>query len=822
MAAQIYLKDYKPPEFLVPRVAMDIWLDHKQTSISSRLLIQRRSPGSPLTFHIGDQVDLQDVLDHKTGNSLDHSQEDGLLTVFASNDDLEIEFVSKLVPEKNLSLQGLYQAGNLLLTQCEAEGFRDIIPFPDRPDVMSTFTVTLHGEKETFPVMLSNGNLVDQMTDGDKHSITWHDPYPKPCYLFAIAAGNLEKIEDHYTTSSSSEILLQIYAESHDLEKLSFAMEALKAAMRWDEKEYEREYDLERYMIVATPSFNMGAMENKGLNIFNTSCLLAHENISTDTDFERVEAVVAHEYFHNWSGNRVTLRDWFQLSLKEGFTVFREQQFMATRLSAEVQRLKDAQVIKHEQFAEDAGSFSHAVRPSSYSQIDNFYTYTVYEKGAEIIRMMQLIMGKEPFRKGAINFFNEYDGKAATIEDLISSLQPNADFELQQILSWYQQPGTPEIELKQSLVDAALVIEFSQSNQGQPPLPVPLLFNIIDANSGKNLNHCAADHKTHEHGLLHILQQEKEQITIKLDSPAFINLPISFSAPIRVKNDLQSKELLLTLQTESDACILQDCANRLFSDQLLAMQENKNELSTVFKRGFQSLLDRADQLPAFYGTILDLPEPGTTQSTLTMYDPVETAKQTLQVARLISSHFKEKFHELIELAQPFLSKPASDLNGRYWRKLYATVINYLAAGNNLNNPELEYIQRVFKEKKSIHQQVTLLKAHCFWQLDGWQEIMQVFFENYSHEDLLIYKWLASGATVPNPETAFQFVQDAQAENFYDGINPNMVKSLVGSFGSSNPIGFHGNFKNTYPWLIELLISVDSKKSSACSKVISTV
>ena len=448
----IYLKDYQRPAYLINRTELHFELQEDCAIVTSRLHLLRDgsvAQSEALELH-GEGMDLLSIaLDGQELLSSEYEIRDDVLRVHWVPEQCVLSCRTRIQPQLNTSLSGLYKSRALFCTQCEAEGFRKITYYLDRPDVMSVFTVTIEAERANYPVLLSNGNLfADEELANGRHRAVWHDPHPKPAYLFALVAGDLSFVEDHFTTSGGRNVNLRIYVEQKDLDKCAHAMRSLQQAMRWDEEVYGREYDLDIFNIVAVDDFNMGAMENKSLNIFNTSCVLCSPQITTDTGFQRVQAIVAHEYFHNWSGNRVTCRDWFQLSLKEGFTVFRDSQFSADMGSPTVKRVEDVTTLRTAQFAEDAGPMAHPVRPESYMEINNFYTLTVYEKGAEVVRMMHTLLGAERFRRGSDLYFDRHDGQAVTCEDFICAMEDASGVDLRQFRNWYSQAGTPQLRVR--------------------------------------------------------------------------------------------------------------------------------------------------------------------------------------------------------------------------------------------------------------------------------------------------------------------------------------------------------------------------------------
>ncbi|MDX9875040.1 MAG: aminopeptidase N, partial [Spongiibacteraceae bacterium] len=470
----IRLSDYRVPDFLVDTIELHFRLDEAQTRVGSRLAL-RRNPagvaGAPLVLN-GVELELQEVsLDGRRLDATEYQVDAEQLILDKLPAECVLEIETLIRPQENTSLEGLYKSRTMFCTQCEAEGFRKITYFPDRPDVMATYTVTLEADRDRYPVLLSNGNCVAQGNcEGNRHYATWHDPFPKPSYLFALVAGDLTAIEDRFTTMSGREVALRIWVEEKDADKCDHAMVSLKNAMRWDEEVYGREYDLDIFNIVAVDDFNMGAMENKSLNIFNTSCVLARPETTTDAGFQRVESVVAHEYFHNWSGNRVTCRDWFQLSLKEGLTVFRDAEFSADMGSRTVKRVEDVTLLRTQQFAEDAGPMAHPVRPDSYMEISNFYTLTIYEKGAEVVRMLHTLLGSELFRRGTDLYFERHDGEAVTCDDFVRAMEEVSGRDLTQFRRWYSQAGTPVLEVA-GAYDAVAARYTLTVRQHCPPTP---------------------------------------------------------------------------------------------------------------------------------------------------------------------------------------------------------------------------------------------------------------------------------------------------------------------------------------------------------------
>ncbi|MDG2019075.1 MAG: aminopeptidase N, partial [Porticoccaceae bacterium] len=618
----IYLKDYQVPEFLIDKTSLVFDLNDDSCRVTSSLNI-RRNPESqltaaPLFLHGGSELDLQLIeVDGcvLSGNQYQRTDDGLIIHQLPDNTVINIEVLIK--PHLNTTMMGLYKSRTLYCTQCEAEGFRNITFYLDRPDVMSEFTTKLIADKQQFPVLLSNGNAVEQgELENGRHYATWHDPFKKPAYLFALVAGDLSVVEDRFTTCTNRDILLQIYVEEKDLNKCDHAMRSLKNSMRWDEQVYGREYDLNRFMIVAVDDFNMGAMENKGLNIFNTSAVLANPKTTTDAAFQRVEAIVAHEYFHNWSGNRVTCRDWFQLSLKEGFTVYRDSQFSADMNSPVVKRIEDVGYLRTHQFAEDAGPMSHPVQPDAYMEINNFYTLTVYEKGAEVVGMIHSLLGDDKFRQGSDLYFSRHDGQAVTIEEFVGAMEQVSGMDLKQFRRWYKQSGTPVVDVHSSYDAAAKTysLTFEQSCPATPgqsqkkPFVIPIKFGLVGAD-GQDL----PLNTQGDQSMVFSLYEPRQTLVFEnIQQPPVPSLLRGFSAPIRLNYDYSSDELAHLMANDSDGFNRWDAGQKLsllVLNKLIdnAIAEPELEMDQQLIDVFGDLLADHSLDPAMVNLMLQLP-----------------------------------------------------------------------------------------------------------------------------------------------------------------------------------------------------------------------
>ncbi|MCW5206803.1 aminopeptidase N, partial [Desulfobulbus sp. F5] len=625
----IHLKDYRPYPFAVSAVHLTVELDPAQTKVTARSRFRRNPAAENQQAALeldGEHLELVSVaLDGRRLTAEDYSFADGKLRIEAVPEQFELEIATRIAPERNTALEGLYLSSGNYCTQCEAEGFRRITCWPDRPDVMAIFTVTVIGPQASCPMLLSNGNLIEQgqMEDGC-HFATWHDPFPKPSYLFALVAGQLVRIEDTFVTMSGREVSLHIYVEERNRDKCAHAMQSLKKAMRWDEEVYGREYDLDIYMIVAVDDFNMGAMENKGLNIFNSKYVLAQPETATDSDYEGIESVIAHEYFHNWTGNRITCRDWFQLSLKEGLTVFRDQEFSADMGSRAVQRIQDANYIRNIQFREDSGPTAHPVRPASYVEINNFYTATVYNKGAEVIRMLHTLLGAAGFRKGMDLYFQRHDGQAVTCEDFVQAMQDAANgFDLSQFQHWYNQAGTPVLKVSSMYYAPAseYLLTVSQSCPATPgqaeelPFFMPIRIGLLDRN-GKDIRD----------EVLLLNQETKQFCFTEIAATPVLSFNRNFSAPVNVESDLQDEELAFLMAHDRDPFNRWDAGQQLGLRCLLKgiaeqQQGRAAVLPELFQQSFAALLADENGDPAFPALALVLPAEGWISQQLAVIDP---------------------------------------------------------------------------------------------------------------------------------------------------------------------------------------------------------
>ncbi|WP_420209477.1 aminopeptidase N [Candidatus Electronema sp. JC] len=823
----IHLKDYKPYPFTAASIHLRVELDPAQTKVTARSRFrsnpaaENRQAGLELD---GEQLELVSVaLDGRRLAADAYSFADGKLRIAAVPEAFELEIVTMIAPERNTALEGLYLSSGNYCTQCEAEGFRRITCWPDRPDVMAVFTVTVIGPQASCPVLLSNGNLIEQgqMEDG-RHFATWHDPFPKPSYLFALVAGQLVRIEDTFTTMSGREVSLHIYVEERNHDKCAHAMQSLKKAMRWDKEVFGREYDLDTYMIVAVDDFNMGAMENKGLNIFNSKYVLAQPDTATDSDYEGIEAVIAHEYFHNWTGNRITCRDWFQLSLKEGLTVFRDQEFSADMGSRAVQRIQDANSIRNFQFREDSGPTAHPVRPASYVEINNFYTSTVYDKGAEVIRMLHTLLGAAGFRKGMDLYFQRHDGQAVTCEDFVQAMQDANNFDLSQFQHWYNQAGTPLLRFSGEYDQATqeFILTLRQSCPATPgqteklPFFMPVKVGLLDKNTGAELR---------DEVLL--LDQERKEFRFSgLTEKPVVSLNRNFSAPVKVESDLQDEELAFLVACDRDPFNRWDAGQQLGLRCLLKgiaeqQQGRAAALPELFQQSFAALLADAENDPAFLALALVLPAEGWISQQMAVIDP----EAVFIVRQRFRSQLRQRHqaallarYQQLSSAEPY--RYSGEEAGR--RSLRNCCLAYLSAaapGEAAAADLLDLAVQQYRQADNMTDAAAALAAAVNADRAAGDALLAEFYAKWQHDPLVVDKWLILQATCSLPGT-LQRVQKLLKHPAFSMKNPNKVRSLIGAFGG-NLRQFHAADGSGYAFLADCVAALDPANPQVAARML---
>ena len=823
--APVYLKDYRPPAFLVKHLDLSFDLFEESVSVRSRLeCVRNRAAGSLADSALvlnGRDLCLKSLqLEGRPLPADLYSLDDQTLTIFNLPDLFSLEIETEIYPQKNSALEGLYRSGGHFCTQCEAEGFRKITYFPDRPDVLATYTVTITADRERYPVLLANGNLREEGTLPEaRHFAIWEDPFPKPSYLFALVAGNLFRLEDSFRTCSGREVLLQIYVEHHNRHKAGHAMQSLQKAMAWDERTFGLEYDLDRYMIVAVDDFNMGAMENKGLNVFNSKYVLADSRTATDTDYENIEAVVAHEYFHNWTGNRVTCRDWFQLSLKEGLTVYRDQLFSAEMLAGPVKRIHDVMLLRNVQFPEDNSPVAHPVKPDSYIEINNFYTVTVYEKGAEIIRMLHTLLGTEKFKEGLARYLRDHDGRAATTEDFVRAMEEVSGRELEQFTLWYSQAGTPELRVRTDYDAGARTYTLTMEQScpptpGQPrkkPVHLPLVLGFLDQQGKEMTLRLSGEGDKPEKSRLLELRQAVEHFRFEgVEEKPVPSLLRNFSAPVKMQVDYSDAELRLLMTHDPDSFnrweAWQRLALRRGLDLIAAVQQGRElHLDQDLVQGVEQVL-RDDSLEnkAFVATLLRLPteEYLAEQLEVIDVDGVHQVRQYLkkELARRLRDQWLQTYHRH-RREEPYRYEPG--LAGE--RTLKNLALSYLMALEDDETVDLCLDQ--LRRADNMTDQFSAFRALAHSSRPEKFKVQESFYRQWRQDVLVLDKWFSVLATAPFPET-LNTVKELLVNPDFQIRNPNRVRALIGAF-ASNPVCFHDRAGAGYRFLGDQILTLNS-------------
>jgi aminopeptidase N len=823
----IRLADYKPPAFLIDTVSLDFRLEPQATRVKATMAVRRNPEGSgPLVL---DGVRLKLISAAIDGKPLDASAyelTDEHLTLKDTPEAFSLETEVQIDPEGNTALEGLYMSGGRFCTQCEAEGFRKITYFPDRPDVLSRFTVRLEADKAACPRLLSNGNLIEagDLPNG-RHFARWNDPFPKPCYLFALVAGELDELADSFVTMSGRTVDLRIYVDPGMASRAAYAMDALKRSMKWDEEAFGREYDLDLFMIVAVRDFNFGAMENKGLNIFNSSLLLADEATATDFDYERIESVVAHEYFHNWTGDRITCRDWFQLCLKEGLTVFRDQSFSADQRGAAVQRIKDVRALRGRQFAEDAGPLAHPVRPTSFMKIDNFYTATVYDKGAEIIRMLKTLLGAEDFRRGMDLYFERHDGEATTVEAFIACFAEVSGQNLDHFFGWYSQAGTPVVSLAADYDAAAMTLDLSLSQAtaptpGQPDkraLPIPIRLGLLDAD-GKRLDFRLENGEAAVDETVIVLDQAQRKLRLTgVERPPVISALRQFSAPVKLEIGAPPEDDFVLLAGDPDLFNRWEAGQRRARDLILGRASGAPD--EVAEARFAAALGRAldDQSAeaAFKALLLILPSEQDLSLAVPLADPaaIHDAREALR-ARLAAelAPMLERLHDDLGAAVAFSADAESA--GRRALRNQALVLLTARPGPAIAERALAH----YRGATNMTDAMGGLAALSILGGAPFEEALTDFYARWEKEPLVIDKWFNVQAQSPAPD-ALGRVLGLTVHPAFDPKNPNRLRALVAVFASANPYRFHEPSGAGYRFLADQILATDGFNPMTAARMV---
>ncbi|MCW5203875.1 aminopeptidase N [Desulfobulbus sp. US4] len=825
-----HLKDYHPFPFTLSTVDLLFELAPEQTRVLARTVMERNplSTGSSsgLELH-GEHLELVSVtIDKRLLTDDEYTYDGHRLQIPKVPDQFTLEVETLINPEANTALEGLYLSSGNYCTQCEAQGFRRITCYPDRPDVLAVFTTTVIGPRDSCPVLLANGNLTHQgKLDGGRHFATWHDPFPKPSYLFALVAGNLTCLEDHFTTMSGREVTLHIYVEHRNREKCSHAMASLKNSMRWDEQAFGREYDLDIYMIVAVDDFNMGAMENKGLNVFNSKYVLARPATATDADYEGIEGVIGHEYFHNWTGNRVTCRDWFQLSLKEGLTVFRDQEFSADMGSRAVKRIRDADIMRSFQFREDSGPMAHPVRPASYMEINNFYTLTVYNKGAEVIRMLHTLLGPEDFRKGMDLYFARHDSQAVTCDDFIQAMQDaqvgETILDFEHFKRWYSQAGTPTVTVSQDYNPATqeytLTAEQScpdtpdQQAKDKQPFLMPLCIGLLDS-KGQDIELHLHDEGRNNGPL--VLRQEKQQFRFTgVEERPVLSMNRNFSAPINIVSDLGEEDLAFLMAHDPDPFNRWDAGQQLGLRYLLAGIDDWHQgkgftVPSLFHQAFERLLCDKKTDPAFLASALILPSETWLSQQLNIIEPeaVHVTRQAFrqQLSWLHRDNLYGNYYTL-GTEEPYRYS-AKEAARRALRNCCLTYLLVPETGEKIPDEILHIGTEQYQQADNMTDALAALRAVTNVDRAAGDKLLADFHSRWQDDPLVMDKWLVLQATCTLPGT-LERVQELMRHPAFSMKNPNKVRSLIGAF-CGNQHQFHAKDGKGYSFLVQCITELD--------------
>ncbi|MFK3664762.1 aminopeptidase N [Ochrobactrum teleogrylli] len=833
------LEDYRPTPYAIPETKLDFTLEPENTIVRAELTIERRpgtAPGTPLVLD-GDELKLVSIAINGTplaDNS--YAATPDLLTIsdLPEGERFTLEIVTAVNPTTNRQLSGLYRSSSVYCTQCEAEGFRRITYYYDRPDVLSVYTVRIEADRAAAPILLANGNPVENSAtagNADRHFAVWHDPHPKPSYLFALVAGSLGVVKDHFTTASGRPVDLAIYVEHGKEKRALYAMDALKRSMQWDEEKFGREYDLDVFNIVAVSDFNMGAMENKGLNVFNDKYVLADPETATDVDYAGIEAVIAHEYFHNWTGNRITCRDWFQLCLKEGLTVYRDHEFSADQRSRPVKRIAEVKILKAQQFPEDGGPLAHPVRPREYREINNFYTATVYEKGSEVVRMIRTIIGPDLFRKGMDLYFERHDGDAATIEDFIKVFADVSGQDFAQFALWYDQAGTPRVEADFDY-DAAVetfTIRLKQAlaaTPGQPvkkPMHIPIAFGLIGPD-GKDMEPTSVEGgDVHDH-VIHLHHASETILFHGIKARPVPSLLRGFSAPVNLTSPLSEEDLTFLALNDSDPVARWQAMTSILTRALLdgakrvrggyQPELNAKVVQLVGRVASDETLD-----PAFRALCLTLPsESDVAREMGDNVDPDAILASRDHLIAAIASAYATDFAKLYDgLKQTGAFTPDAEAAGK--RSLRNALLDYLS--RHEQNQRRAALQYADADNMTDRFAALTILVHRFGDTDEAQEALSGFEQRFGGDGLVMDKWFNVQATRPG-DHALKTVRKLAVHRLFSLDNPNRVRSLIGSFSASNPTGFNRKDGAAYAFFADTILAIDPENPQLSARLLTSM
>jgi len=816
----IYLKDYQPPEYLIESVDLHFDLHEEFCLVTARSQFKKNSTSSHKTNTltlVGQGLELKSlVLNDKALLDDEYHIDDETLTISNVPDAFTLVVITRIQPQLNTALEGLYQSSGMYCTQCEAEGFRRITWFLDQPDVMAIYTTTIEADQKNYPILLSNGNKVDSgATPEKRHWVKWHDPFPKPSYLFALVAGDLVSREDEFVTQSGRAVKLQIFVEAVNADKCDHALASLKKSMRWDEDVYGREYDLDIFMIVAVNDFNMGAMENKGLNIFNSACVLAKPETATDADFENIEGIIGHEYFHNWSGNRVTCRDWFQLSLKEGFTVFRDQEFSADMSSRAVKRISDVNVLRTAQFPQDAGPMAHPIRPESFIDINNFYTVTVYNKGAEVVRMIHHLLGAKKFRQGTDLYFKRHDGEAVTTDDFVNAMEEASGVDLSQFRRWYSQAGTPELHVTDDFDSSknTYTLKIKQSCPSTPdqaskkPFHIPLTLGLLNDKGEACRLSLQATNTTDDHNIvLDIKDTESAFVFENLNKKPIPSLLRGFSAPVKIFYDYSKDDLRFLMSHDKDDFNRWDAGQRLANIVIQELIDDINNahplvVDTGFLEAVGHVLQDQTAEKSLIKQALSVPNEILISELYTPFNPdaIHEAREFLchAIAKSMQPALTEIYHQNNHRKDYQFN---AEQTGQ--RDLKNQCLAYLV---RLNTDEVR--QMALDQYQSANNMTDLLAALSSLvniECDEREAVLQDFYNKWAHDPLVVDKWFSIQSRVSMGD-ALSTIKSLLQHDAFDMKNPNKVRAVIGSVCFANPVVFHQANGETYDFVAEQII-----------------
>ncbi|HFS8185315.1 TPA: aminopeptidase N [Providencia stuartii] len=820
-----YRQDYQAPDYTISEIDLDFILDPAKTVVTAISQVKRLNPASSTLELHGEDLKLVSIeVDGQPWT--DYKEQDGKLILASLPEAFTLRIVNEISPEKNTALEGLYVSGDALCTQCEAEGFRHITYYQDRPDVLARYTTTITADKQRYPYLLSNGNRIAEGTlDDGRHWVKWQDPFPKPSYLFALVAGDFDVLRDTFVTRTGREVALELFVDKGNLDRAPWAMQSLKNAMKWDEDRFGLEYDLDIYMIVAVDFFNMGAMENKGLNVFNSKYVLAKNETATDKDYLNIESVIGHEYFHNWTGNRITCRDWFQLSLKEGLTVFRDQEFSSDLGSRSVNRINNVKVMRAAQFAEDASPMAHPIRPEKVIEMNNFYTLTVYEKGAEVIRMIHTLLGEEMFQAGMQLYIHRHDGSAATCDDFVQAMEDASNVDLSLFRRWYSQSGTPVLtvrdeyfpEKQQYVLHVSQMTPPTADQSEKQPLHIPLDIELYGEDGaviplqylGSSVN-----------SVLNVTQASQTFTFDNVPSRPVPSLLREFSAPVKLDYPYSDEQLAFLMQYASNEFSRWDAAQQLIGNYVKINVANYQAGNALVLPehvidAFRAVLLNDTIDPALAALILTLPSENEMAEFFQTIDPDAIHHVANFIAHQLATAMADEFLAVYQSIK--IDGYRVDHSDIAKRSLRNVCLQYIAAGDDQVLAD-KLVSEQFKSADNMTDSLAALTAASESQLPCLESLMTAFDERWHHDGLVMDKWFTLQGTSPAPDV-LQKVRSLLNHRSFSMSNPNRVRSLVGAFTSGNPSAFHAKDGSGYQFLYEILVDLNTRNPQVASRLI---